>query len=88
MRRRSDGVTPFQEINRTVHWFTSLLFPRHRSLTPEQRARRLVAAVDAGGLPLNPAIVNDIARQLGLEVSPRAPMDETVERIRAALQRL
>ncbi len=48
-----------------------------------QRALDLLAAIDAGGLPLNPARVNDIARQLGLEVSARAPMAETIARIRA-----
>ena len=54
----------------------------------EQRARQLIAAIDAGGLPLNAAIVNDIARALGLEVSARASMDDTIARIRAALRRL
>ena len=54
---------------------------------PEQRARDLIRAIDAGGLPLNPARVNDIARQLGLEVSTKAAMPETIERIRLALQR-
>lgn len=52
-----------------------------------QRAQSLLDAVDAGGLPLNPAIINDIARQLGLEVSSSAPMDETIDRIRAAMLR-
>jgi hypothetical protein len=52
-----------------------------------QAALRLVAALDAGGVPLNPAKVNQIARGLGLEVSSRAPMDQTIERIRAALLR-
>jgi hypothetical protein len=52
------------------------------------QARDLVAAIDAGGLPLNPARVNMVARALGLEVSSRAPVTQTVERIRAALQRL
>jgi hypothetical protein len=52
-----------------------------------RRARALVAAVDAGGLPLNPALVNQVARSLGLEVSRQAPVDQTVERIRAALRR-
>ena len=37
--------------------------------TEQQQAQALVDAVDAGGLPLNPARVNQIARQLGLEVS-------------------
>ena len=52
------------------------------------QARSLVAAIDAGGLPLNPARVNAVARALGLEVSPRAPVAHTVERVRAALLRL
>jgi len=64
-----------------------------RRLTPpappsvEQRAKDLIAAVDAGGIPLNPARINHIARQLGLEVSAKAPVAETIERIRAALAR-
>lgn len=48
----------------------------------EQRAQSLIAAIDAGGIPLNPAIVNDIGRKLGLEVSIQAPLDETIARIR------
>jgi hypothetical protein len=32
--------------------------------------------------------VNAVARALGLEVSTRAPVEQTVERIRAALARL
>lgn len=56
--------------------------------SPEVRnARALIAAIDRGGLPLNPARVNVIARQLGLEVSSCAPMDETISRIRKALMR-
>jgi hypothetical protein len=51
------------------------------------QAQALVAAIDAGGVPLNPARVNQIARALGLEVSAHAPMEDTVARIRAALQR-
>ena len=61
----------------------------HRHLAPpsaRQRAQDLIAAVDAGGLPLNPARVNDIARQLGLEVSTSAPLEKTIDRIRAALK--
>ena len=68
-------------------WHT--LFRRHPKCPPEiQRARSLIAAIDAGGVPLNPAKVNQIARDLGLEVSSRAPVDATIERIRAALQRV
>lgn len=71
---------------RTLLWLKARL-PGKPAPTPEQRAKDLVAAIDAGGLPLNPARVNDIARQLGLEVSARAPMTETIERIRQALLR-
>jgi hypothetical protein len=49
-------------------------------------ARELLRAIDAGGIPLNPMRVNQIARQLDLEVSTRAPMEETIERIRQRLQ--
>lgn len=60
-----------------------------RALPTETRqARALIAAVDAGGIPLNPAKVNEIARNLGLEVSRKAPVDETIRRIRAALERV
>lgn len=52
-----------------------------------QCALDLIAAIDAGGVPLSPARVNDIARRLGLDVSTRARMDETIARIRAALAR-
>ena len=70
-----------------VNWLKKLL-PRRQALTPEQRAKNLIAAIDAGGLPLNAAVVNDIARALGLEVSTRARMEETIERIREALKRV
>jgi hypothetical protein len=45
----------------------------------------LITAVDAGGLPLNPMIVNDIARQLGLAVDVNARMADTIAGIRRAL---
>lgn len=58
------------------------------SAAPEViQARQLLAAIDRGGVPLHPAKVNAIARGLGLEVSSKAPMDQTIERIRQALQR-
>ena len=34
---------------------------------------------------MNPAVVNDIARKLGLDVLITAPMDETIARIRLAI---
>jgi hypothetical protein len=52
------------------------------------QARALIHAIDAGGVPLNPARVNAIARALGLEVSGKARVEETITRIRAALERV
>ena len=62
-------------------------FQGRKALTEIERARMLSAAVDRGGIPLNPARVNAIARDLGLEVSRKAPVEETVERIRGCLLR-
>ena len=60
-----------------------------RDLPPEIiEARMLIRAIDRGGIPLNPAKVNAIGRKLGLDVSTRAPVDQTIERIRACLQRI
>lgn len=52
-----------------------------------ERARRLIAAIDAGGIPLDPRRITRIAQDLGLEVSRKARTTETIERIRAALER-
>lgn len=71
-----------------VKQLTRFFSPRPACSAEIQQARDLVKAVDNGGLPLNPAKVNHIARQLGLEVSSKAPMAHTIERIREALTRL
>jgi hypothetical protein len=52
-----------------------------------QDAKALLNAIDRGGVPSNPAKVNDIARRLGLDVSRSAPMSETIARIRTATVR-
>lgn len=71
---------------RTVfNWLKKWMIWRKRPPSARQRALNLIAAVDAGGVPLNPARVNDIARQLGLEVSRKAPLEDTLARIRKAL---
>ncbi|MCV2354751.1 hypothetical protein LNV09_11320 [Paucibacter sp. B2R-40] len=58
-----------------------------RPVRPEhERARALIAAIDAGGIPLLPAKVNQIARELGLEVSRDAPVELTVARLRVLLR--
>jgi hypothetical protein len=63
------------------------LFRQDAVLTDLDRARQLVAAVDRGGIPLNPARINAIARGLGLEVSRSAAPEQTIARIRAAVER-
>lgn len=65
-------------------------FLRRRPTSPPEvlQAQQLIAAIDAGGVPLNPARINQIARNLGLEVSLHAAQEETIERIRAALARI
>lgn len=65
----------------------TILFPEPAPLSDYERARRLIAAIDRGGIPLNTAKVNAIARDLGLEVSRQAPVEETILRIRLALNR-
>lgn len=70
-----------------MRWLTNWLARRRPPPDERQQARALIAAIDRGGLPLNPARVNQIARGLGLEVSRHAPVAETVERIRQALAR-
>ena len=70
-----------------VAWIRRRFFKRQAPSDVDQ-ARRLIDAVDRGGIPLNPAKVNAIARNLGLEVSVRAPVEQTIARIRACLQRV
>lgn len=65
----------------------ALLAPARPPSAPEDRAKALIKAIDAGGLPLNPVRVNDIARQLGLDVATTAPVEVTIARIRKALGR-
>lgn len=68
-------------------WLGTWFAPR-AELSPElQQGVDLLDAIDAGGIPLNAARVNQIARDLGLEVSRGAAMAETIARIRAAVAR-
>lgn len=52
-----------------------------------RRARQLIKAIDAGGIPLDPSRIVRIAQDLGLEVPRNARMEVTIERIRMALKR-
>ena len=68
-------------------WIKRRLFKRR--IPPEiAQAKKLIRAIDSGGIPLYPGKVNAIARSLGLEVSTRAPVEQTIERIRACLERV
>lgn len=52
-----------------------------------QAGRDVIDAIDSGGLPLDPGRINRIARELGLEVAANAPVEQTIERLRAAVLR-
>ena len=73
-------------VGRIRRWFSL----SGQAATPSDidRARALIDAIDRAGVPSDPIRVNAIARSFGLEVSRRAPVGETVERIRAALRRV
>lgn len=58
-----------------------------RSPSEITRARQLIAALDAGGIPLDPRRIVRIAEDLGLEVPRRESTATTIARIRAALGR-
>lgn len=77
-------------IRRTKYFgWLSRLIPWGKALPKEyQQARSLIKAIDKGGLPMNPAKVNVIARDLGLEVSVKDPVEKTIQRIRDALARV
>lgn len=70
-----------------VSWLKSLLPAPPPPLSDIEQARRLIAAVDRGGIPLNAAKVNAIARNLGLDVAKTAPVEATLQRLRAAVER-
>lgn len=63
------------------------LKPQDDMPTEIRRARQLISAIDAGGIPLDPARISRIAESLGLEVSRKALTEDTIERIRTALER-
>ena len=73
--------------NVIVSWLKSLFSAKKVPLSDIEQARRLILAVDRGGIPLNPAKVNAIARNIGLEVSKNAKVEETIARLRNAVAR-
>ena len=76
---------PLNHKPRPLAWLKELLIRQGELPPDQQRAKDLIAAIDAGGIPLNPARVNDIARKLGLDVATTAPIEVTIARIRRTL---
>ncbi|MEN9478785.1 MAG: hypothetical protein RLZZ298_180 [Pseudomonadota bacterium] len=76
-----------RKYNKFFAWLKNLFSTKPEVVCEMTQAKRLIAAIDRGGVPLNPAKVNQIARNLGLEVSRKAPVEETITRIRQALAR-
>ena len=74
-------------MSKKMRWWSFLFQEKTSPPTDVEQARALIAAIDAGGIPLNPVRVNAIARNLGLEVSRRARVEETVARFRACISR-
>ncbi len=78
------GSSPWRGI---FHWLKARCGIKEAPLSDIEQARRLIAAIDRGGIPLNPAKVNAVARNLGLEVSRTAPVEATIQRLREAVAR-
>ena len=75
-------------ISRILNWLKPNRFKPLDSMPPEvRRAKQLISAIDAGGIPLDSARIYRIAEDLGLEVAKKARMEDTINRIRMALKR-
>jgi hypothetical protein len=68
-------------------WLVRLFTSRQPIRSELDLARDLLTAIDAGGVPLNAVKINQIARDFGLEVSKHAQVEDTIQRIRAAVAR-
>jgi hypothetical protein len=73
---------------RHFSWLSRLLGIAKKLPNEYQQASKLIKAIDKGGIPMNPAKVNAIARDLGLEVSAKDPVEKSIQRIRDALARV
>jgi len=69
-------------ISRVKNW----LKPTDNMPVEIRRAKQLASAIDAGGIPLDPARIIRIVEDLGLEVSKNERMEDTIDRIRAAIK--
>jgi hypothetical protein len=70
-------------LSRVLNW----LKPLDNMPVEIRLAQQLIAAFDAGGIPLYPTRTYRIAEDIGLEVSKKAQMEDTIDRIRMALKR-
>jgi hypothetical protein len=69
-----------------VNWLKHFLFHKRLIKSPEQqKALDLFKAIKRGGVPTDPMLVNRVARNLGLEISLSAPMEQTIEQIARVL---
>ena len=80
------GVIALRVLIRLRQWFR-ISGPLGSQMSDMDRARALLEAIDRGGVPSDPVRINAIARSLGLDVSRRATISDTVERIRQAVLR-
>lgn len=78
----------YKKRTKYLSWLSRLLTVGRNFPKEYQHAQNLIKAVDRGGVPMNPARVNAIARDLGLEVSIKDPVEMTIQRIRNALTRI
>mgnify|MGYP003642466125 CR=1 FL=1 len=52
------------------------------------RQSSLITAIDSGGTPTNTLKINAIARGLGLDIAKKAAPEDTIARIRSAIDRV
>ncbi len=70
-------------LTRLLNW----LKPQSNIPAEIQRAKHLISAIDAGGIPLDPERICRIAEDIGLDVSRNVRIEVTIERIRKAIAR-
>jgi hypothetical protein len=81
------NYTQLPSMNNFIAHLKNWLRPTDNMPVEIQRAKQLVSAIDAGGIPLYPDRIIRIAEGLGLEVTRNERMEDTIERIRVAIKR-
>lgn len=59
----------------------------NRKTNDVENVKRLLMANDKGGISTKPIKLNQVARRLGIDVSPSVAMQKTIQRIRLVLKR-